>query len=398
MYPFSALILDDHAFQRLVAVQAMQGLVSGPILQASEGAEALEQLTTHGAVDILLCDIQMPGMDGLAFIRAVSERGLARSVILCSEIAPELRHSVMQMVDLLGLPLLGDLGKPLRIVKLAAMLRRFEAKRHESGKTLPALIELPSQVEVQRALVDGEFEAHYQPKLDLISGRPLGAEVLARWRHPRRGVLGPQHFLTAVLRYGQLGELFEQLLEQGLALAGRLRAEGRPLPLAFNLDAEQLSDRKLCTGLAEGLKRHRLLGSDLTFEITESSMLHAPATSLENLVRLRLMGCGVSVDDFGTGFSSLKRLCEMPCNELKLDASFIRGMIKHERYRAAVASTLAFAHTLNLHVVAEGIETVEQLTLLRSLGGTCGQGFLLAKPLAEEQLLAWLKQASATAC
>ncbi|WP_422422265.1 EAL domain-containing response regulator [Pseudomonas sp. GZD-222] len=390
MYSLSALILEDHPVQRLIAVQLLETLTVGPILQAPEGTQALKQLNEHGAVDVLLCDIQMPGMDGLGFLQAASKRGLVRSVIICSNITPDLRRAAAKMVDLIGLQLLGDSDKPLRPSKLETMLARFDSNRYPSDKMLTQQHPQPTPMEIQQALAQGQFEAHYQPKLDLNSGRPIGAEVLARWRHPERGLLGPQNFLPAMEKYGELDRLFESLLEQGLPLAAYLRANGTPLPLAFNLDAAQLSNPEFCLTVAKKLKFHHLPGSDVTIEVTESSILHSPATSLENMIRLRLMGCGVSVDDFGTGYSSLKRLCEMPCNELKIDASFVQAMTKSPQCRAAITSTLSFASTLNLNVVAEGIETVEQLELLKSFGCTRGQGFLLARPLERKQLLSWL--------
>ena len=161
--------------------------------------------------------------------------------------------------------------------------------------------------------------------------------------------------------------------------------------MAFNLQAAQLARSELTTSIRGILARHSAFGSGLTFELTESGLLEAPATSLENLVRLRMMGCRLSIDDFGAGFSSLQRLCQLPFSEIKLDAEFVRTLDLEPRCRAVISSTLALGETLGMSVVIEGIETDAQRLQLMSLGCTQGQGYWYAKPMSGEALLGWLQ-------
>jgi EAL domain-containing protein (putative c-di-GMP-specific phosphodiesterase class I) len=179
-----------------------------------------------------------------------------------------------------------------------------------------------------------------------------------------------------------------------LTVQRRAREQGFALNVAFNLQAVQLASGELTSTLRNLLARHATSGASLTFELTESGLLEAPATSLETLVRLRMMGCRLSIDDFGAGFSSLQRLCQLPFNEIKLDADFIRNLQHEPRCRAAISSTLALGETLGMSVVIEGIETDAQRRELLALGCTLGQGYWYARPMPGEDLLSWLQQRS----
>ena len=163
--------------------------------------------------------------------------------------------------------------------------------------------------------------------------------------------------------------------------------------MAFNLHAAQLANPELASNVRQLLARHGAAGSGVTFEVTESGLLEAPTISLESLVRLRMMGCRLSIDDFGAGFSSLQRLCQLPFNEIKLDAEFVRTLEQEPRCLAVIASTLALGETLGMSVVIEGIETEAQCKQLLDIGCTQGQGFWYARPMAAEDFLNWLKKA-----
>jgi EAL domain-containing protein (putative c-di-GMP-specific phosphodiesterase class I) len=200
--------------------------------------------------------------------------------------------------------------------------------------------------------------------------------------------------MSVLERCGLLDDLLFSQLEQALGLHQSARAQGFALNMAFNLQTVQLANPELANTLKATLARHAVAGSSLTFELTESGLLEAPATSLESLVRLRMMGCRLSIDDFGAGFSSLQRLCQLPFNEIKLDAEFIRSLEYEPRCRAAISSTLALGETLGMAVVIEGIETDAQRRELLALGCTQGQGYWYARPMAGADLLNWLQRRS----
>ncbi|MFG6206665.1 EAL domain-containing response regulator [Pseudomonas retamae] len=389
--PLRVLVLEDHPFQRSVAVNMLRGLGCREVFEASDGAQALTVLDTVGTVDVAVCDLQMEGMDGLEFLQRVGASGQVRSVIISSSLSVDLRRAVQQMVALLGLDLLGDVGKPLHQQVLADLLHTL-LDRPVAPAPVAAEPTLASESAVRQALANQQLQAWYQPKFNLRSGEICGVEVLCRWSHPSRGILSPALFMPVLERCGLLDELLFAQVEQALAVQRRAREQGFVLNMAFNLQAVQLANAELTSSLKTLLAGQGACGAGLTFELTESGLLEAPATSLESLVRLRMMGCRLSIDDFGAGFSSLQRLCQLPFNEIKLDADFVRNLAHEPRCRAAISSTLALGETLGMSVVIEGIETDAQRRELLALGCTQGQGYWYARPMAGADLLTWLRQ------
>lgn len=257
-----------------------------------------------------------------------------------------------------------------------------------------ATVKLASAAAVRQALAEQQLRAWYQPKFNLHTGEVCGVEVLCRWLHPLQGAIAPAMFMPVLEQCGLLDALLFSQMEQALTVQRSARANGFVLNMAFNLQTVQLANAELAASLKALLRRHGACGASLTFELTESGLLEAPATSLETLVRLRMMGCRLSIDDFGAGFSSLQRLCQLPFNEIKLDADFVRNLADEPRCRAAISSTLALGETLGMSVVIEGIETDAQRRELLALGCTQGQGYWYAKPMAGADLLVWLRQRS----
>ncbi|HBX55022.1 EAL domain-containing response regulator [Pseudomonas sp. UBA2684] len=392
MQTLRVLVLEDHAFQRSVAVSALKLLGVATVLDAADGREGLALLDRHGPVDIVLCDLRMPGMDGLAFLRHASQAGLVRAVMLCSELEACMRRSTLRMIELLGLDVLGDLGKPLPLDSLQTLLEGYRSRLPRRAPKLVEVLELPSLNEVQAGLQNGEFHAHYQPKFMLESGELAGAEVLVRWQHPRHGLLGPAGFLEVVECFGLLDTLFIQMFEQGLHLQRELAQQQVSLPLAFNLHPAQLASRPLFERIVQALSAHSQPASGVLFEITEQGLVQAPATSLEHLLRLRMLGCGLAIDDFGTGFSSLQRLSGLPFNQIKLAGCFVSDLGVEPSSAGIIGSTLELADWLGMSLVIEGVESAEQRRHLIDLGCTLGQGYWFAKPMGEGDLRAWLQQ------
>ena len=383
------LVLEDEPFQRLIAITALRQLGLERIHEAADGAEALALLEACGGVDIVLCDLRMAGMDGAAFLRHASEAGVVRSVILSSEVDAEVRQAISVMTRCLGLQFLGDLGKPFDMDRAAALIARHTA----DSATPPApwqAPDAPTLDDILRGLDQGEFEAWFQPKFHLGNETLHGAEVLARWRHPQHGVLAPSRFLPTMEAHDLIDRLFWQIFAQGLALQQDLARAGRRVNLAFNLQPRQLSDQSLAGRIDKALADAGLPGEGLTFELTETGLLEAPAASLECLVRLRLLGCGLAMDDFGAGYSSLDRLCELPFSQVKLDASFVHKLMNQPRTSAVISSAVALAESMDMTLVVEGVETPEQRDQLLALGCQVAQGYLFARPQDRDEFLALL--------
>ena len=389
------LILEDDSFQRAVAVSMFRSLGCHEVFEASDGSQALAILQQVGAVDIAVCDMQMEGMDGLAFLRRTAVEGQVKSIILSSAQSADLCRAAHEVIALLGLQLLGDAGKPLYAESLAPMLQKYQ------DACMPApvagcAVQLACEDEVRQALALGQLQAWYQPKFNLQTAEVFGVEVLCRWLHPSRGVVPPAVFIPVLERCGLMDALLFAQLDQALNLQEQARHQGFPLNMAFNLDMAQLGNTQLTYTLKGILARHETPGARLTFELTENGLLQAPAASLENLIRLRMMGCRLSIDDFGAGFSSLQRLCQLPFNEIKLDAEFVRNLEHEPRCEAVIASTLALGETLGMSVIVEGIETRAQFQRLHALGCVQGQGYWLARPMSGQDLLHWLQQREAS--
>lgn len=391
------LVLEDDPFQRLITVTALRQRLPGPIAEAASGDEALQLLESRGPFDVAICDLKMAGMagmDGLEFFRHASASGKLRAVVLCSELEPILRQATVSIIRYLGLEFLGDLGKPFCLEGFAALLGGYQTGRNHAALPLESA-ELPSLADVHRGLDNCEFEAYFQPKVTLQGQRLVGVELLARWNHPRLGVLAPVHFLPVMEQHNLLPQLFWQMFEQGLVLRRNLLRLGMSIELAVNLHPSLLEGHSLSENAALLLERFQAPAASVLFEITESALINAPASSLENLVRLRIMGCGLAMDDFGAGYSSLDRLSEIPFSQIKLDRAFVYKMHSQPKISAIISCSVALAEALGITLVVEGVETQEQAQRLIDLGCSVAQGFLFARPMPASHFINYCMKVAA---
>jgi diguanylate cyclase (GGDEF)-like protein len=237
-------------------------------------------------------------------------------------------------------------------------------------------------IEQLREAIDGDqLVLHYQPKVDLATGELVGVEALVRWQHPELGLLAPGAFIPEVERCGLMRRLTTKVLALALDQVGVWRLEGGPQEVAVNVSASNLLDAELPRQIKAMLELRGLPGQALTAEITEDVLMADPGRALTVLEGLRALDVKVSVDDYGTGYSSLARLRDLPVTELKLDRSFVSDIDKDERAAAIVASSVHLAHSLGLALVAEGVETEAVRMKLTSLGCDVAQGFHLGRPV-----------------
>ncbi|WP_371355676.1 EAL domain-containing protein [Pseudomonas chlororaphis] len=390
MISLRILVLEKHSVQRSAVVAALQQLGVYDIVQASSGEQALALMQRQGRVDVALCDLAHKGMDCLDFLNCAGQLSMVRAVILYCDFQPQLRRAIEQMASFSGLELLGTLSTPIQAKALQKILQRYQRQCLVTASTPSPATTLPNEEDIRRGLALGEFRAFFQPKFFLANGQVAGAEVLARWQHPSKGLLLPRDFLAAVLAYDLIDEMFKQLLEQGLSLLGMLQRDRRPLEMSFNLHASQLQDPGLTDHIRQALKRHGVAAANLTFELAENGLLEIQPRTQESLLRLRVMGCGLSIDDFAVGFSSLKLLCQLPFTEIKLDGEFVRS-IHEPRSKAVIASTVALARALNMALVIEGVSKQQECHALINMGCELGQGFYYAQPMSSHELLTWLQ-------
>ena len=225
----------------------------------------------------------------------------------------------------------------------------------------------------------------YQPKVDLKSRQIVGAEALARWTHPDKGPIAASEFVAAAEQHDRIGKLTAFVLDEAIAAAASLN-QGRDFEIAVNLSGRLLGDRGLVGRVAILLERHGLEPRHLTLELTETAALAGSGDALDMLAQLRELGVNISIDDYGTGLSTLDYLKRIPAGEIKIDQSFIKGMTDSRSERLMVQSTIALAHSLGRTVVAEGVETRDALELLAEMECDIAQGFIVGRPMSLDRL------------
>jgi diguanylate cyclase (GGDEF)-like protein/PAS domain S-box-containing protein len=250
-----------------------------------------------------------------------------------------------------------------------------------------AFTRLEVENDLRRAIEQEEFVIHYQPMVDLHTGELWGMEALVRWDHPERGLLEPSEFVPVAEQSGLVIPMGEQILREACYRAKEWQEEIpriRPLVMSVNLSASQLSHSDLADTVERVLGETRLQGSRLTLDVTETVYVKVLAGNTAMLDRLRGLGVRFSIDDFGTGYSSLSYLKRLPAHAIKIDQSFVKGLGKVAEDTAVVRMIIELAHTLGLEVIAEGVETEEQATLLKEMGCDFAQGYHFSKPLPAE--------------
>jgi EAL domain-containing protein (putative c-di-GMP-specific phosphodiesterase class I) len=243
-----------------------------------------------------------------------------------------------------------------------------------------------------RAALDGDqFAVHFQPLVDLSTGRAIGAEALTRWRHPYRGNLSPTRFLGAIERSGMLPAFSEIVLTEALTAAQSWRTSGHQIGVSVNVSPRSLLDPTYPQLVERRLNSFDVPADQVTLELTESLTLSRLDVVDEVLNALRELGVRIALDDFGTGYSSLSMLARVPVHELKIDRSFVAGMAASAEASAVVRSTIDLGRSLDLTVVAEGVENQQQRGLLFELGCLVGQGHLFSRPVTGDRFAAILE-------
>ena len=249
--------------------------------------------------------------------------------------------------------------------------------------------------ELERAVDSDEIELYFQPKADLGTGRIVGVEALARWQHPVHGLLLPEVFIPLAETTGLIRALTRKVMDLALTQCAAWRAAGLDLHVSVNFAVADLLDVDLPVQVAAALERHHLPPAALIVEVTESAVFTDPVRIRDVLVRLDRLGVGLSLDDFGTGFSSLGHLKSLPVGEIKIDRSFVAAMASNAADSAIVNTTIQLAHRLGKRVVAEGVEDQETWQLLAAAGCHLVQGYALSRPLPAAQLAPLLDELAA---
>ena len=378
------LLVEDHGFQRRLGLRLLSDLGVTRLHEASDGFQALDLLRAMPEPpDVVLVDLDMPGMDGIEFIGIVAQERLAHSIAVVSAMEPALLHTVQVMAKASGLRVLGCVEKPLTPGKLTTVLSVYETDVGAGAAVLEVEVTLE---QARDALARGEVHPYFQPQAEFTNGKIIGVEALARWRLPDGRMVPPTVFVPLMESGGLIDELTDLMLVQSCAWWKRWQAKGLDLKISVNVSAQNLTGPEVADRYEAVLREHGLAPDQVVLEITESSVMSDTARGLGMLARLRLKGFGLSVDDFGTGYSSLSQLSQIPFSALKIDRGFVSGAPTQPRKRAMIETSLDLARKLDLKVVAEGVETVEEWQLLAGLGCDYAQGYLISPAVPGEQL------------
>ena len=387
----SFLVVEDDDFQRRILVRILMGLGALRIAEAADGIAALARLNDGtGALDIVITDLDMPSMDGMELIRHLGDNAMAVSLILSSALDRALLSSVETMTKAYGINLLGAVEKPISPEKLRTLIELHRPPQPQAAKPA-APTPLFALEEIREGLERGEFEPFFQPKLQTPEGKVKGAEALVRWRHPERGVLTPYAFLKPLEEGGLMDDLTWVMLEKSAEHCRAWNDAGLDITISVNLSLRSLTDTDLADRVTQLVRGRGLAPSRVVLEVTESAAMTEVARALENLARLRMKGFGLSIDDYGTGYSSMQQLARIAFTELKIDQSFVARAVSDEASRVIIGSSLDMARKLRLTSVAEGVEARGHWDLLTALGCDLVQGYFIARPMPAADFAPWAR-------
>jgi diguanylate cyclase (GGDEF)-like protein len=368
----------------------------------------------HNRGDILLQQVGLRLRSALFTPDVVARLGGDEFGILSQVAATgDVKHVIQKIQDCLALPLMID-GIPIVVeasIGVASMpehandaitllqladIAMYRAKRlandyavYAPEFNLYSHERLGLMAELRDAIEQNQLLLHFQPKLELKTGRIVGKEALVRWQHPRLGLVPPDKFILAAEQTGLIGPLTRWVLNDALTSSQLARREGIRLQVSVNLSARLLHDPQLPKTIAEVLDATGTEPGLLMLEVTESAIVLDPKRAEENLVALSRMGTRISIDDFGTGYTSLASIKHLPVNEIKIDKSFVTNMLTNKKDEMIVRTVIEFGHNFDLTVVAEGVETKDILDALTVLGCDEAQGYFISKPQTFELLKSW---------
>jgi predicted signal transduction protein with EAL and GGDEF domain len=329
---------------------------------------------------------------------AVAAQVVARKLLDVLEQPFDLGDASVNVAASIGIAAFPEHGRDSETLLRCADVAMYVAKRGGAGAAVYVADQdqhsrdrLEVAGALRRAIQYGELLLHFQPKLHCISGEVVGVEALVRWHHPERGLVPPDQFIPVAEQCGLIGPLGRRVLDLAVREARTWQDMGYRFPVAVNLSMRDMLDPELPSDVEQILSKWQMDPSCLRVEITESSLMVDPVRTRATLVRLRELGVRLSVDDYGTGYSSLRYLQQLPVDELKIDRSFIRHMVSNENDFMIVQSTVDLAHGLGLSVVAEGVEDAETCQRLSAIGCDQAQGYYHCRPVPAEALTDWLR-------
>ncbi|MHB8166823.1 MAG: EAL domain-containing response regulator [Sulfuricella sp.] len=382
------LVLDDEPFMLKLLGRMLANLGFVSVTTCDNGRAALELVDSPDShPDLILLDINMPEMDGVEFVRHLVEHHYSGALILVSGEDERVLQSVEKLVRAHKITGLGYLSKPVTPEWLAALIEKWVPP---SQGAIRAEKKVYSAQELRAAIANGELINYYQPKVAVTTGEVIGVETLVRWRHPKDGMVFPDQFIGIAEQHGLIDELTRVVMTGALAQARIWQDAGLTLRVAVNLSMDNLTSLNFLDYVAEITAKAGVPPQEVVLEVTESRLMHDQRVPLEILTRLHLKRFRLSIDDFGTGNSSLTQLRDIPFDELKIDQSFVHGAWANDTQRAMFDASLGLAKQLGMEAVTEGVEDQADWDFVLQQGCDLAQGYFIAKPMSAEYLHTWL--------
>lgn len=379
------LILDDEPEIGLFLgrIAATVGFTSESVSSYDEFQAKLNEFSPT----CVMMDLQMPDVDGIEILRFLAKTGCQSDIVIMSGFDHKVIDSARQLGQERGLRITDTIQKPFRadhVISILEGLRQTEIVIDADG--------------ISHAMAQRQFELYYLPTLNLAAPNAkapggydlIGFEGLLRWNHPTRGILPPAEFLPIAEDAAMMDQMSEMVFGLALKTQQKLGSAGVSVPLSINMSPSNLYDAGLPDIFGERCREAGVAPGTIVIELTETAAMRDPMTSMDFLTQLRSKGFGLSVDDFGTGFSSLVQLQKLPFSELKIDRSFISDCDKSEQSRTLVKSMIDIAKNLGLSSTAEGVESDAEVDFLRSCGCDSAQGFLFSEAVPYDRLAKWI--------
>ena len=384
------LLVDDDRAARTLTKRVLSNLGAECIDTVESAGEALARLEDASCVpELLISDLEMPSMDGVQLLRHLAKRQFRAPLLLMGDADERVLDGVRYLADAHGLNVLGSIRKPVTPERLARVLSHLQSRVLRADDHVVGADDPVTDTMLRTGLADRALQVVYLPKVSVKQRELLGAEALVRWQSAQSEVIDA---LTLVRRLEALGladAMTEQVLRNALLQTGQWRASGLPCGVSVNMFAALLGRLDLpeyLLGLAED---EGVAPSDITLEVDHMRMPSERDVPLEIMVRLRLLGVDLSLDNFGTGSSTLERLRFVPFTEIKVDRSFVAAACEERTARVILESSVALARRLNIQVVAQGVENQQTWELIEEMGFDAAQGYYISPPLAGEDLAAW---------
>jgi EAL domain-containing protein (putative c-di-GMP-specific phosphodiesterase class I)/FixJ family two-component response regulator len=395
------LIVDDDAFLLDLVAEQLRQLGASEVTPVSSGREALDAMVQVQPT-VVLCDLDMTGMDGIELLRHLAEQKYAGAVVLMSGASPDVLSTAGDLARLHGLRLLATLPKPVDVSRLGSVLATLEPHREPDPDATdsvhdedPSVTSLTAD-DLRAGIDSGRIEVYLQPKVTVVGRRVVGAEALLRWTDDAGTVLAPMTVVSVAEECGLVNELTMAIFSKAVDHLARWQRQGADLRISVNLSNANLSTLDLPDSMATAAGIAGVDPARITLEITQAGLLDDLSAGMEVVGRLRLKGFGIAIDDYGMGYSTLAQLKNLPVTELKVDRSFVNGADRDETLSEILGSSATLGRSLGMSVVAQGVESIEVLHLLESLGCDEVQGYLVARPMPATDFLTWKARWDAT--